>query len=515
MNQIKFYEKLFVADFFDGSSKAKDMSFAARDRINRAPKALGFVKLHPHIQLTQAGLELLSTVDPSEVITRQLMKFQLPSPFHKDPSNGFNVKPYLELLRLIEELEGLSKIEIAIFFLQMISFERYNSIKTQIVNFRENKSKHKGNKKKFISIVFAEEIAKIYKKQINDENFKTRESIDKSYKKFVSTKNANMIDYADALIRYLRATELVRFEKSNNRVVISNVKREEVKYILINTPRVPEEFIDLKKFEDYYFNPNTLAILEDDNIEIVKKLQSVNPSLDLSGLSKDKLRDYWKQITEQNKQKKLAQLKKDLPTFSQYDDIISVYNSIESKDILDPPLYFEWNTWRAMMMLNYAKNVIGNFKLDEDGEPIEFARGNLPDIEIEYDNYYLIIEVTLSSGSKQFDMEGEPVARHFGKIKKGINKDLYCLFIAPKINDSALAHFFNLNKNFTRHYGGKTKIIPMELNLFKTFLAQQKEKRKDFSKILYVVLSEMINYLNLASDEVYWYEYLKRLIKNS
>lgn len=58
--QGEFYENLFLSDFFEGESKAKDTELAARDRITRAPKALGFVDLKPIIQLTDVGRQLVT-----------------------------------------------------------------------------------------------------------------------------------------------------------------------------------------------------------------------------------------------------------------------------------------------------------------------------------------------------------------------------------------------------------------------------------------------------------------------
>lgn len=61
------------------------MAFSARDRINRAPKSLGFVDLKPYIKLTEAGENFISGKRTEEVLLRQLLKFQLPSPYHKEP----------------------------------------------------------------------------------------------------------------------------------------------------------------------------------------------------------------------------------------------------------------------------------------------------------------------------------------------------------------------------------------------------------------------------------------------
>ena len=47
---------------------------------------------------------------------------------------------------------------------------------------------------------------------------------------------------------------------------------------------------------------------------------------------------------------------------------------------------------------------------------------------------------------------------------------MYCLFVAPKISEGALAHYFNLNRFNTKLYGGKTKIIPLSIDQFIEFI---------------------------------------------
>src|SRR5690606_36735665 len=82
----------------------------------------------------------------------------------------------------------------------------------------------------------------------------------------------------------------------------------------------------------------------------------------------------------------------------------------------------------------------------------------------------IIGEVTLSSGATQFKMEGDSVPRHYGDFKERTKKESYCLFIAPKIDEGTKAFFFNLNKGFTKRYGGATKIIPLTLERFIEFV---------------------------------------------
>ena len=118
----------------------------ARDRITRAPKALGFVDLEPKIKLTQAGKLLLSEKRLDELFTRQLLKFQLPSPYHTQSKTiDFNVRPYLELLRLITVVGSLSKTEIALFFSQLTNYKKLDVIAKKILDFRANAKHYKGS----------------------------------------------------------------------------------------------------------------------------------------------------------------------------------------------------------------------------------------------------------------------------------------------------------------------------------------------------------------------------------
>ncbi len=100
--QTRFMELLRDENSFHGEG-FRNPDFSARDRINRAPKSLGFVRLKPDIALTEAGEELLSAADKADVFLRQLLKFQLPSPYHRLSKDAacFNVKPFLEILRLV------------------------------------------------------------------------------------------------------------------------------------------------------------------------------------------------------------------------------------------------------------------------------------------------------------------------------------------------------------------------------------------------------------------------------
>ena len=100
-------------EHFKGTGSPKDLTFSARDRINRDPKALDFVDLKPNVQLTDSGKNFIDEDLCEEALLRQLLKFQLPSSYHtetSDPDVSFCVKPYLEILRLVDTLEKVTRL---------------------------------------------------------------------------------------------------------------------------------------------------------------------------------------------------------------------------------------------------------------------------------------------------------------------------------------------------------------------------------------------------------------------
>ena len=502
--QIAFFHELFNSEFYEGEKMPDNIALAARDRITRAPKALGFVDLKPKIQLTEVGEKLLSKVRTHETIAKQLFKFQLPSPYHKVPADrGFGVRPYLELLRLTKELGNLSKTEIGIFFVQMTRHSQFDSVVAAIKKFRKDAKKNNGNRKAFIEERFTKEILKIYAADIIANNLKTRESGDASLAKFIKTKRSNHIDYADAFIRYLRATQLITFDKKTFRMIVAPSRIAEVDYILKSVDRNALPYKTEADYKKYLFSPASLLLLTDDRKYLERQLSKLAVKFDVKA-SIDSLKDLLEATEKKIISAAIQQTEVSLKNYAAFDDVIDVFEKITKKEVPDPPLYLEWNIWRALVMMNYAKEVKGNFAIDLDGVPLNTALGNMPDIEVEYDGFKVIVEVTMSSGNKQYEMEGEPVARHFGKIQNNSSVPVYCLFVAPKISEGALAHFFNLNRFNTKAYGGKTRIVPMSLSQFIAFVTIAKDKSFNHSKILKTYLDSMIKNNQSVDDETIW-----------
>lgn len=466
-SQVAFMELLRKENFFNGKG-AKDPAFSARDRINRAPKSLGFVILSPKIKLTEAGKQLVISKRKEEVFLRQLLKFQVPSPFHK-PNNkaaDFWVKPYLEIFRLIKHFGSLKFDELMIFGLQLVDYRDFNKIVDKIEHFRLLKAKNQGKYKKFRTEYLEKELTVIYEDEIREGETKTRETRDDSIKKFLKTKASNMRDYADACFRYLRATGMVNVSHIGKSLSIVPEKITEVDFFLKNTEREPKFIDDEKQYINYLGNVTLPLLYTDDRNYLENKIKEEFPHIQINDkISLLELKEIYADNLELRKEQILSEQTKEIKDYKLFDDINTVFSQIIDKELYDAPLMLEWNTWRAMTMLD-GGNIKANLKFDDFGNPMATAQGNMADIVCDYEGFGLTVEVTLQSGQRQYETEGEPVTRHLAKLKKETGKPAYCLFIAPKINEAVIAHFYGLHKLNISYYGGTSTIIPLPLNIF-------------------------------------------------
>lgn len=467
--QEAFMNALVDSPFFESQKKPKDPAFSARDRITRAPKALGFVDLKPVISLTDAGKRLVSGKRTEEVILRQLLKFQLPSPYHTVPKNGvvYWVRPYLELLRLINTLKKVTFDELMIFGMQLTDYRKFDDIVLKIQSFRNKKKEFAGQYKKFARGVIDGEIKTIYGNEICLGNTNIRESTDKSIEKFVETKQRNLRDYTDACFRYLRSTGLVSISHRGRSLYIMPDKQNEVDFILKTVERDPVFVNDEAAYKRHLFNAESPLLLTDDDVHLVDYIMKASSytRTQLKNLSVEELKDIREEIVEKNRNSIISSQVKELKSYALYSEVVDTFNEIITDSIYDVPLMLEWNTWRAMTMIDGGE-ITGNFKVDDAGQPMSTAQGNMPDIVCDYGDFDVTVEVTMRSGQRQYDTEAEPVARHLGKHKRDTGKETFCLFIAPRINPASIAHFFMLSKVNVSHYGGKAIIIPLELDTF-------------------------------------------------
>lgn len=506
--QTSFMEILREENFFNGKG-VNDPALSARDRINRTPKALGFVVLSPVVHITEAGKELMQTKRKEEIFLRQLLKYQLPSPYHKptDKAADFWVKPYLEIFRLIRHFGSLKFDELMMFGLQLVDYRLFDSIVEKIEQFRNEKVQSEKGYKSFKHEYLTKELHAIYNEEIESGNVKTRESNDASLDKFLQTKAKNMRDYTDALFRYLRATGLVNISHVGKSISIAPEKMQEVDYFLDNTDQEPCFINDEEQYIHYLSNPLLPKLLTDNDTQLLKKIENEFPHIKIDGTySIAELKDILYDEMSKLKKTVIDKQIKDLKDCRFYDDINTTFNQILEKSLYDNPLMLEWNTWRAMTMLDGGK-IIANLKFDDCGNPMSTAQGNVADIVCDYGDFSLTVEVTMQTGQRQYEMEGEPVARHLAKLKKETGKPSYCLFVAPKINEACIAHFYALHNMNISYYGGKSTIVPLPLNIFQKMV--EDSYKADYTPQAQQVkrFFELSNDIAATSvDEIMWYK---------
>ncbi|UGV32147.1 AlwI family type II restriction endonuclease [Halopseudomonas aestusnigri] len=140
----------------------------------------------------------------------------------------------------------------------------------------------------------------------------------------------------------------------------------------------------------------------------------------------------------------------------------------------EAPAYFEWVLWRAFLAINSLANKpyeARRFKIDQDFLPVGTAPGNGPDLIFEFEDFVLVVEVTLTTNSRQEAAEGEPVRRHVADLvashQEQSGKSVYGLFIANKI-DSNTAETFRIGVWYTNaDEKMRLDIIPITLAQFK------------------------------------------------
>ncbi len=138
---------------------------------------------------------------------------------------------------------------------------------------------------------------------------------------------------------------------------------------------------------------------------------------------------------------------------SRYMDILNLGKKVKRKSEDDEqlsiptdmkPAYFEWVIWRSLLAIDSLKNSpdeVRKFNVDANYYPIFTAPGGTPDLVAMFEDYQLVVEVTLSENSRQEAMEGEPVRRHVADACKLSKKPTFGLFIARKIHTNTAETF--------------------------------------------------------------------------
>lgn len=318
-----------------------------------------------------------------------------------------------------------------------------------------------------------------------------------------TTRARTLLDYADLNIRYLKATGL--FQSSGRGITFLPEK-----CILVD--KLLEDEFTVYDDNTYIKEIWTGATLPTDNKEtaqtviksLVNNIRKFDKAIALSKLE-DKTPQELSSIRH-DIEGQLSQIKENEFANKQiinWEEILCYMLALEkpSKKIAfkdevigipagEAPAYFEWVLWRAFLAINSLMNKpweARRFEIDQDFLPVAPAPGKGPDLIFEFEDYVLVVEVTLTSSSRQEAAEGEPVRRHVAEIAEqheNTGKRVYGLFIALNI-DSNTAETFK-SGNWYKPDDSKLplQIIPIRLDDFsKLFEAGFKAGRLAPNKI--------------------------------
>lgn len=476
-----------------------NLRWTARARFGTY-KFFGFAAtdVQGYARLTPAGERFVASPRPGEVLLRQLLKWQYPDNQHRGrrwPAEDFAVFPFIATARLIRELEGLTRREIGLFCFTMRRTEDAAATAEAIRQFRERQRRSTGRTGKARSAHGA--LVAAQQRYAAEGRRVVLGSTD---------------DYADALIRSFRYTGLfsvrgARIVVANGREAELDglifepgwgpawrpgaagiplptdhpvqaggpvqLALGEAPPVRLAAPRALfPDYDDASAFYRHYGDADQPRLPWEDPAKLAQIARALDarvaelrfketrlrsgrtvlsgPSLGehlppgyaalldvVDGLRRTRLRlERAIDAAEASTPQRLA-------------EALDFYRAILAREVIDPPTFLEWNTWRVFLALGGALDVVPHLALDDDLQPLNTAPGNQPDLEVDYGTFRLVVEVTLRSGADQRQAEARPVTRHILEAQRRANDSrgagkctVFGLFVAPRLHRDTVTDFF-------------------------------------------------------------------------
>lgn len=407
-----------------------------------------------------------------ECFLRSLASYRIPSVIEQNYKTE-SFSPLRFVLRIMNCLNqsgsqsSLAFQEFALFVQTSSPADGIENVCKQIIEFRTGRLSAKGNVRAF-----------------DRERY---EAVAKRIDREAST----LDDYADLSFRYLKATGL--FRNAGRGIALSPVRaqlaallRDEDDKSLRDTEYMHSIWFGAKLPTDDAISALTVVT------DLVDQLQKRGVAVD-SPPAETPLPDL--EVRRHEFEAMLSQLDElefAADQANQVDEILAWLEAIPSRGTAklpngetvsipkgEGPAYLEWAIWRAFLAINSLKNQpwqARRFQIDQDFLPVGCAAGGGPDMVFEFEDALLVVEVTLTSSSRQEAAEGEPVRRHVAHYAEEFPKPVFGLFIAVNI-DSNTAHTFRAG-DWYKPDDSKLNldIVPMTLGEFGAFFGSGKER---------------------------------------
>lgn len=422
------------------------------------------------------GADSLGAIE--DIFTRQLIQHEISSPLEGSFPEG-SMKPFILFLQVLYRLHregqpGLNKLEIAA-FIQL--FRNHTpSISDEVVNdvleFRKKRAACRDKREKGRCDQEALESASRLKIE-------------------GSVAPDSLGDYADTTVRYTKMTGLIA--EAGSRVIVRETKIAFIEAVLAREPVFlatvnPSEY--LKKFYSGGEIPTDDRVFAHQEINRVsRRLEEMGKVIPQELITKAERADV-KEL-EQVRYKLLElvnQSEEEVYALNQQKDefikeilegLTAFGNNGAKRMYNDLPTYFEWIVWRSFLAIDHIAvpvHTTRRFPVDEDILPRHPAPGGGPDMQFEFKDFILVVEVTLKTSSRQEADEGEPVRRHVAVACQDNQKDVYGVFIAPTI-DTNTAETFRAGVWYHREEVRHLKIVPFSIEQFRLIFSALLNKR--------------------------------------
>lgn len=446
-------------------------------------------------QLTPSGLRMIEAKtiqEQQECMLRSLLAYEIPSTI--EPRNGEqSFMPFIFILQVLKKLGklptqlGLSKAEMGI----VQSYREHSKIDEALEAIIEHRADRDSA------------LGRVGKRKVDNKLFDKLASE-------AGLKRITIKDYSDVNFRYPRLSGLVSLK--GKRLVISDKKEPLVDSILAEEPKIIDGVHNSKNYllrlwkgaELPTDNEKTARqeiirfrkLLIDSGVE--QELVPVVPETeDVARLNQVRIRleVLYQQVLEKNfasVQTEEEQVKETIAYLKKIDKQ-PIDEETYDIDIEDEPAYLEWAVWRAFLAINHLVNgphEARRFKIDQDFFPLGCAPGGGPDMIFEFEDYVLVVEVTLTTSSRQEAAEGEPVRRHVAKEKTKVaaatGKPVYGLFMARSI-DNNTAETFRIGVWYTGDEPDFINIVPITLKQFILMMEKYMISRYDHKEFRHVL----------------------------
>jgi AlwI restriction endonuclease len=476
--QLEFQNAMIDAGLVE--SERREEGDDGGRKFASAFKQLGFVEDWSHGRnwvVTPVGTLLIEHPELEETIfLRQLLKYQIQSPLEGEPrTRGFHLRPFRLLLRFLrraydEKLVGLTNAEIGLYVINILDEDDTTAFEAAITGIKSYRAEYNSLDGKVAKTNFAK--ARLQA---------TAEKVGVLY--------GTLKDYADSNGRYALMTGLLTLR--GNKLAISEARLPFVDTILADgTTLMPaSEYLDRFYDPDYpplptddrTFIGKEIAILEKRFQEIATSvgMSSTLPSSPISATLSE-LQAYEFRLRERLREVREIQFYRTQRLPESLTEIEDLLESISDGGFASyAPAYFEWAIWRLFLAINDLVGSISDtrgFKVDTDMNPIHHARGGAADLTFTYDKFIVVCEMTLTTGSRQFAVEGEPVTRHvFKAIEDSMDKPVYGLFVAKKVDPNTSDAFHNARYWRDRRTFIATPIVALEIKQILALIQRMKQ----------------------------------------